>query len=297
MPFMNKIDSLCNIISAGDINFKTVMIDWHLTDYCQLNCDYCIAWYSNKKYQRVNDSWKHVLKKLKNILVPFNLTLIGGEPTTHPYLIDIIEEVSTLEFCKNIDIATNLYSVSSFRKISTNKLTLDASYHPQYDIRYTEKLQKLKDMNQFNVRANINIVPEERYIQKTLKTIRKLEDINIPFSLNAIQTTGMYNKVVTPNILKYFEEYIQDDQKYNFLTEIGVFDLSLNEIIMKGVNKFKGFKCNSLYFKIDIDGKLINMCTEEEFYYINDKKLDKSTICPLEKCSCDTMLKFYKVKI
>ena len=63
-----------------------------------------------KKDSQERDAWKLVVKSLasKQIKDRFVVEMLGGEPTLHPDLYDIIDALHEIEQCKRVELITNL---------------------------------------------------------------------------------------------------------------------------------------------------------------------------------------------
>ena len=49
-------------------------------------------------------------------------------------------------------------------------------------------------------------------------------------------------------------------------------------------------------YHIDMEGRIINHCTHEEYNILdlNKKNLTKCVTCPLKRCDCDTKFLYHK---
>ena len=126
-------------IKAGHDNYNSIFFSWQLIDKCQYNCTYCSSVnYNLNTFNKKNlKVWKPFIKMLqtKRLGIPFTIELLGGEPTIHPHIHEIIKELSNNKNCTSIDMITNLAKPFNFYKTfyseeSKNKLRLITSYHP-----------------------------------------------------------------------------------------------------------------------------------------------------------------------
>ena len=124
------------VVQAGDPNNKVIQFEWFLTNWCNFKCSYCSeATNMVESFSKSTSAGKYklVLVRLKKLEHPFTVELIGGEPTLHPNISNILKELGSIDNCKRIQIATNLSrSVSFYKQIAHPKVSLIASYHPEH---------------------------------------------------------------------------------------------------------------------------------------------------------------------
>ena len=67
-------------------------VEWNITSYCNFRCSYCFA--AGKEYkqdfctlEQAETAIKHIASANRSA---YDVTLVGGEPTTHPHLAEII---------------------------------------------------------------------------------------------------------------------------------------------------------------------------------------------------------------
>ena len=149
---------------------------------------------------------------MKRFGIPFSIELLGGEPTLHPNIHEIIQSLSVNENCISIDLITNLAKpYSFFEKFysvqSRKKLVIVTSYHPEYhNISFVNKIKKLHSLG-IIIRPSINLHDKSQYWDKTLSTINTLKESNIDFNINMLFEVkdGIY-KGYTP---KYTDDFFK----------------------------------------------------------------------------------------
>ena len=89
-----------NVLNAGFKNRNLLTFSWDIIKVCQYRCDYCYAFdiLEKKMDKRLINLYKLILLKLKKVKYDFNVELLGGEPTMHPKIEDILR---TLQRNKN----------------------------------------------------------------------------------------------------------------------------------------------------------------------------------------------------
>jgi len=295
-----------NIVSCGDKEYQLITFDWEFVDSCNYACSYCAAadW-MKPKFTKSSSPAKHkiVLARLSQVRTPFALELQGGEPTLHPHLFDVVSEAIQMEFCKTVDITTNLSRPLSFYKrfdVPLYKgLELTASYHPEYATdAYVEKCVAISQFQFPKFSINFNVPDKKEHWDRALEVIEIFREHNIKHTLNLIFATDFYTPEYTKEGLALFEPYIQetalDEVPFHFSdgsTEL----LTEPEILRQKLDRFKGWKCAALMFTIQPNGTIYNTCTGEEMPMgLTNERLFRTVTCPMHHCPCDTMYYFYK---
>jgi len=95
------------------------LVDLKITDYCDRNCPFCYQ-HSTTKGKHA-DIWKiyEILAQLSKMKV-FEVAIGGGDPLSHPYILDILNE------CQNLGIVPNL--TIRLPQLNTDNLTSQIKY-------------------------------------------------------------------------------------------------------------------------------------------------------------------------
>ena len=125
-------------------------------------------------------------------LLPFSVEILGGEPTLHPDIIDIVDKLCVIDNCVQVDLITNLAKPLSFYlkfdKQSNEKLAIEASYHPEYSgEQYIQKVIELNKCEWIAVCPNINLPDEKEHWEKTKSLIDRFIDNDVNIGLNFLQ--------------------------------------------------------------------------------------------------------------
>jgi len=292
---MTKIKNIKEIGTYSDI----LLFSWELTDYCNYNCSYCYAKDFNKQsFTSENKSWKMVLARLKTLDTKFKIELLGGEPTLHPEIFAIIKKLNCIKNCIDIQLITNLSkSIQFFKKLDileNNKLTINASYHYEYDGFY-EKCLKFNNFKYIKFRVTVNVGSDESYWNKILKI---LNNKNIHTTINILYSTPDNNIKYNKNIYTYFSDYLH----YDNLVPVTYIDnkeskIEIYDVFQDSAN-FTEFKCTPLEYTITMYGEILNACTRvKTSLKLTKENMIKSVICPLNKCKCNDYIEFKKVRI
>jgi organic radical activating enzyme len=295
------------IFNNGIHNYNLKTFTWKLIDICNQRCEYCNEGFGSDKFRPKSsffqtesqiNSYKSVLKilRLKSI-GNFEVDLIGGEPTLHPYIYDIIEHLTVIDNCKEISVLTNLKKSFSFYEkfndIKYNKLLLCPSIHFDY---YTpDLLIKCIEINKFEHTKILPIImlhDNEKHWNNMEIFINTLIQHDVPYTISFINSCYDYTVNYTKNFYLKFNKFImRDDNKYAFNNTLLLdkYDIYLNKL-----NTFKGWKCKPLRYIIKHTGEIINACTEKPMSFID---ADKFVTCPNTECNCDIQWNYEKYKI
>lgn len=186
-----------DITAAGNTNYKLLTFSWDIIDVCNYNCSYCSAKSFNKHtFKKIKDKkviWQNVVKtlSLKKIKTPFTVELLGGEPTLHPDIYEIVKQLCSIKNCIQVEITTNLSkSVDFFKqfdKQETNKVDIIASYHPEYfTSKFVDKIIELDKCKHLTITPLINLFHEKKYWQPTLDLTNTFKKYKINFAGNLL---------------------------------------------------------------------------------------------------------------
>lgn len=293
--------------SCGFPDYKTLHFEWFFTDWCNYACSYCSAATMMSEAFSKEDSpsiYKLTLSRLLMLDTPFNVELLGGEPTLHPNIEEVLLTLNQTELCTKIEVVTNLSRSLSFfeslNKPELNKTTILASYHPEYfKESFVEKCVAVTKMEHLDFMVNVNLFDKPDTWQDTIRFINELKDNNVNYGFNFLNPTPTYNPNYTKEFFKLFEPYLETRQKNDFpyeFTDGTITTLSESQIIEHGYNRFNGYKCYPTMYRIMNDGVIKNICTNK-VVSITMKDMFKQEICPRNFCDCDIMYNFYKEQV
>jgi len=289
---------------------KTFSIVWHLGNICNYTCSYCLnkSSSSTKIYFPKLDSFTNFLNKFREYHPnrKIVITLVGGEPTLWKHF------KKFLLLCKEYNMSFRLISNGSrsikwWESVINDIDFMMISYHKEHaNKQHMIELMKLAKSNNIHSQINFMISPDDFFdnvniakeISKESKCfilLKILRDLNTNKSLD-----------YTPEQLQYLQNnraiggkyYCWDDQKikiYNQLEDNSiVLYKNVNEVIIKKLNSWKGWKCTAgldmlvIWYNGDlhacnqthmINGKLGNINTEFEIPV-------EPVVCTLDNCVC-----------
>jgi MoaA/NifB/PqqE/SkfB family radical SAM enzyme len=297
---------------SGNPNYDKFHFMWNLTNWCNYDCYYCYekelridTW---KKEQSIT-KYKLVLSRLKNFDAPFEVDLLGGEPTLHPNLPEILTKLVSFNNCIKTTLYTNLSRPLSYFEELDNKLnsevTLTASFHPEYyDDKFIEKVIELKKLKNLKIFVTVIITDNKKYWPMTIKVLDSILENKVNYSLLLLMQTSLWKPRYDNGVVDFFEKYHTQinhsthmvNYKYDDGTEETINAL---EAINKNMNRFKGYICDTRFFDIKFNGDIVNTCTREKINSLILKKEHMNNVlkCTLNHCTCEGMLDCFKRKL
>ena len=296
------------VISCGNKDYSMVHFDWFFTDWCNYSCSYCSAavkMASSFSKQTSPAKYKMVLAKLKLVQTPFKVELLGGEPTLHPHLSEVLETLCALDNCKEVEVITNLSrSLHFFKKLNKPELhgvRILASYHPEYFTQeFIRKAVGISAMEHLEFMVNINLSDQPADWPSTLSLLAQFDENKVKYGFNFLNSTPSWTANYTDEFFALFAPYLNGREKENF--EYNFADgttrlLSESTIVEENYRNFEGYKCTPLMYNIDSDGSIKNSCTGRRLsIQMTSDELIKQETCTLNCCMCDIMYNFYKEK-
>ena len=280
-------------------------IHWDSLTICQLECSYCYARNNYGKEWNKLSSKKlidNVIEALSRSTLPFNLGLLGGEPTLGPHYNYIIEKVQSLSKNNKIYVTTN--AEKDLKLVKTEGVAFLFSYHPANctsDDNFLNNVKYIQSLGN-QIKVNILIHPNKSHWEKSYNMAKEIQKLNIKIHPHFVHTKWdrklhKYKEAVW----EYFKEFeeLERDIRYDddFFNDYEVYKFNLT--------KFKGWSCYNNNYEIDVNGKVVQFCREEntttsdltrDLDYFKRILTTKPMTCPHEECNCDGLLKLLKYK-
>lgn len=296
---------------------EILKISINLTDYCNYNCNYCIADVPNKinkqniKKEYIKFFFDYI--KRKHISdIKFRVNLLGGEPTLYKDIDFVIDSIlynypdTILKLVTNGSASIDYYE----KMINKYNIRLNISYHPEFadDEHFIDILQML-NKNSYN-NYEILILLDYDYYDKIISFVNKLNNYEYNIGVNYIVLAGIdYNntKFSIFNDLISSKNNIYGLELYRLTFEKKVINLSYKDISSfnsNNINIFKGMKCYINHWTI-YNNKIKLLCSKSEYKLLpndinkflqeyNDNK--NGIICDINKCDCDCLIGPHKIK-
>jgi organic radical activating enzyme len=284
-----------------------INVHWDSLTICQLHCSYCYArneygkeWGKISSKQTIDG----VIEALDRSSLPFNLGLLGGEPTIGPHYYYILDKISKLEKFQFVYVVTNAEKDLTAHP-HYDRLAFLFSYHPADCTDPVRFVNNMKHMIGRGYKCKVNIMlhhdkrlwPQIKEMYEICKGITGLK-IHPHFIYgNTIQKLFNYRKEFW-EYFKFFEDEIEKDLAYDN-------DLFNDyQVFQKGLTDFKGWSCYNNNYEIDVRGNVVKFCLakEDDVNLLRNpdffKNITKTIpmICPHKACNCDGLLKQLKVK-
>lgn len=281
-----------------------INIHWDIITICQLNCSYCYARneYGEKWGQLGNRQMVDgVLEALRRSTLPFNLGLLGGEPTLSPHYHHILQQLETIEQYKRVYVVTN-----GERDLSTHPdykgLAFLFSYHPADCTNAEAFLRNVVRMHDRGYQTKVNVMLHhgKQYWPAIKTMIESLDSLGIKVHPHFIYGKNVHTLFhYRKDFWEYFA-FLKDRER-----EL-VYDDDLKndyEIYNEKLTNFYGWSCFNNNYEVDVYGGVIKFCLdgkrtsllETPDYFKNITKTVPMT-CPHRACNCDGLLKQLKIK-
>jgi hypothetical protein len=283
-----------------------INVHWDTLTICQLNCTYCYARNTyGKEWGKLSskETIDGVIEALNRSSLPFNLGLLGGEPTLGPHYYYVLDEISKLEKFKWVYVVTNAEKDFTSHP-HYDKVAFLFSYHPADCTNRDRFVDNMKLMISRGYPCKINVILHHG--KQYWPLIKEMFDIcaNIPglkvhphfLYGNKMDKLFNYRKDFWEyfSFLKEFERDLQyDDDVFNDY-----------EVYSQKLTDFYGWDCYNNNYEVDVRGNVVQFCMNElgGISLLKDpnffKRLEKTIpiTCPHKQCNCDGLLKQLKVK-
>ena len=194
-----------------------------ITNVCNLQCKHCYLNENNYVFLNVNRI-KELLRQGKELGVEI-IDITGGEPTTHPNFVEIIDYAKKLEFQK-INVSTNGIIINQDYKILDALIKGNVECHISLDAINNEKLNLIRGNNVFlKLEESFEILKKNKVNFTIRYSLNKLnykdvasmieygEKLGVNISIGATQLVGHADKKLILNN-EEFDEVRKIIKKY-----------------------------------------------------------------------------------
>ena len=247
-----------NLIKLPDIYYHPMSYWAHMITFrCQSGCEYCIVDGRGKHKSREELSGKEILDWWNGLYHPNTqrLSLIGGETTLHPDLIEIVNNLDGY----NITITTNcqgkFFEDEKYKQLKqqpNSTLRINTSYHPHAisPEKYIERVKRMRDCGLYVDQVAFVYTPDIEKYRKQIEQVREaLPELKSPPFLGFWTEENGYAKDFAPEFLYPNEDYWDQDSAKNMC---GIHDYDFYRE-MCGQEKPKTVWCPHGVFSLIID--------------------------------------------
>ena len=310
IPVTKSMDFMKKIKSSGIPEVETIFFDWPITMWCNYKCTYCPVVedvtndFTVGKHTQMHNL---TISRLSTVDKPFNICLTGGEPTLHPDFLNIVERLVSIPNCQNLSVFTNLSRPPKFfeKIVNSDKLVVIASYHPEFaNDKFLERCLILNS-SALNFSVHLTLSDREEHWDQTEELLKALRENNIIHKPLLLSKTQNYTPVYSSEFDQRFDHYLETAGKNysgndHFKDIPVVYTDGSTELIKdydmerRGLNKFKGYNCNTVSYLIKMNGVIENTCTQRQVSMSLKDSLVVTEKCPHETCPGRRFQQFYK---
>ena len=290
---------------------------WDIINICNYKCSYCSAGYGNDETRPVStffknkteqDIWRLVLLRLRMLKEhEWEISLLGGEPTLHPNLREIIDNLTKLEACRSIYIITNMAKTLKYFLDLVDgvddKLILNPSIHFEYyKPSVMDKTLELITQTNTNIQPTVMLHDNPKYWTMMSEYLDMCVENGVEYNSTFLEAAHDYEPKYTDEFFEQFSKYIQhgrgvDDVKYNIETADGnEHEVTVEDIYKYNIKQFKGWQCTPKSWKISCGGGFENSCTKQKMSVTGDNLICK-TACPNTTCGCNEWWMYRKERM
>lgn len=314
-------DTLVSVKQVRDV----LNVYWVLTDYCNFSCPYCPRnlhdgdFFSGRKPGWPSEA--QIQAFIPRLLAqangtPINITLSGGEPTTHPSFKWLAENPDILP----VSVVTNCSRpLAWWKSLSRLPRTVVVSLHPKFSnvTKINEVVTWLTDKG---VDTYLNLLLDPFMWEKSLSIFEGLNpELRKSVRPKVINYQGeseyqgkdnsYFGKVLPytkeqrdfiasfPTVAKPVDEYFLANATK---ADGSVIPVIAPEFIRTGNNAYKGWKCSagSKGITVSFDGNVYaGICLAKNLGTLESFELEKEFLtCPKYLCACPGDLVLTKVK-
>jgi hypothetical protein len=251
-----------NLQKIGD---KFFTVDWILGLRCNYDCSFCSPiHHNNHAPHRAFNEIKIAIDRIKTMGDNINIVLLGGEPTVHPNISDILKELDHPKF-KFKTICTNgTRKLNWFEDHSKYINHITFSLHFEYD--WKRVLDTIIKYNEYPKHSNfsVNVMAHHLHMDDVKNVVKLFDEKKISYSLRRIRwpvfkdNKRLGHEEDFDDVSVYTKENLKWILNKDSTTklEIMIDDIepwTTNDIIKNNMNSFKGWECSSGINNIMID--------------------------------------------
>lgn len=280
-----------NTFHVIDYNDKRINVDIDILTMCNYHCWYCYAREDKDLWNKVMklDQVKVVAKKLRELPYEIDIGILGGEPSLHPNLLNVLKEFSKVPNIRDLVLFSNgtrTKLLEVIKGFNDPRLKVNLSFHPTEIKDFNKFYSVVDEIYKMHKLWKITVMitkGQEDKINKFMKLKEKYPNVffeqTYPVVHDEVQELGseLDNELI--------RSFVYNDQS----------PMTYDEVISNKLNHFKGWKCSLRYFHINVDGTIHANCFESKGNIFKDNLPIQECTCPYESCVHDCMLETLKV--
>lgn len=253
-------DYFTSIDHLDQAHAKVVVVDWMLGNSCSYACSYCPkALHDGSVRWQKTDDVLHLYHQLQHHYVETYdktiwLQFTGGEPTMHPRIIDLLGHASDMGFKVSL-ISNASRTIRFWEKINPCLNSVILTYHAEFADR--DHFIQIGQMmvERISVHVNVTMIPD-RFDQ----ILEDAQEINRALPSASVSLKPLRQEFGS-ELYDYSEEQMRVLSKglpatappvgekprslMRAVTPSGESEvLRANQFILRGMNNWKGYKCN-----------------------------------------------------
>ena len=291
---------------------STLRIHIDILTICKNKCPYCYSradthnWGKFMSKDYINDT---LLPNLKALALHqakqgkfLDVVLLGGEPTLHPMLNDMISFILSLPNTR-MSITTN--GSNGYNNAKSNKnLRWGVTFHPSQvkdvDVWLKNVIERKDDFWEVTVHPFSDCWGDDELLKKYSSMNKHVidvclrENIKIQPVFQYDPRTNIRDHRVDLDKLRTFYPYLNDLEAFYVYDDKEINDYQMVE---NNLNFFEGWDCINNSVTIDVTGEIQQCCSYKVLSWDDLYTYDASNFkCPLPICTCIGFLSLYKSK-
>lgn len=248
-----------------------ISLNWDTLLVCNQKCSYCYA-RPSRLWGKIQprEVTEKVIDSIRKSPYTFKICLLGGEPTLHPRIWAIINELQRLKNVKYIELFTNSKKILHPKLSDFSKLNFNLSFHveeePDLDV-FRTNIEFCKN-NDIPFKVFLMIIQNEKYLKQC-----KIVHDSLP---------NVVCHYITTNDVTSAKIRFSDESEDTFL--VNDKEVKISEILnnIGTIYSFRGLNCDLSDYTVNVDGSIDNMCRVQVGNINNFEFKKHSVICDKE---------------
>lgn len=296
------------IIKIQSGNSHTMKVTWQMTSNCVYACEYCPPHFRTGKHQHIDlDIYKNFFLQFKQ---PVTVNLTGGEVTTHPQFVSVLEMLRSAGVKIKVD-SNNVRTARFYQEVGSLADVWCLTMHPSQHKFDLEKIRVLTDQS-FVI---VYVMMDPKHWDLAMSWFEQLQDLeNIKVILikpvsnwagadySSEWTKEQLEFLNTPPRWQFSEKrynelvathsWLKDTDTIAFYNDGSTNVLDPDQLMKNDQHSFLGWQCYSgkENLLVDPNGNITwSNCGIINLGSVKDFTLDKiveSVVCTRLKCDC-----------